>query len=564
MSEPQPKRKADQPPPGRQPSDESRRPAHSDAPSGPPPLDAPKPWRTEGLPKGKGNDDGDNQPKRNRNVWRFWIVAGLLLVGLWGLLSWQDAQNAPPTIPYTEFTTQVLVGNVKEIYATGDTIQGELRTEAQLPDDGTEEAEAGTYTKFTTERPTFAQDDLLAELQQNGAVVRATPVVDQRGPIANLISSLVLWGLLIGLMFWSFRRIAKGAGGLGAFGMQREVKPIEKTRVRVNFSDVAGIDEVKAQVDEIVDFLRNPDKYRRVGRGHRAASCWKVRPAPVRRCSPGPPPARPRCRSSASASEFIEMIVGVGAQRVRQLFDEAKKVAPAIIFIDEIDAIGRARGSSRASGSNDEREQTLNQILTEMDGFDGTEGVVVMAATNRSDVLDPALTRPGRFDRVITVSPPDQLGREKILGVHTRDIPLAQDVNLRALAQVTPGATGADLANLANEAALRAARRNDSVVYQTDFTNALEQIQLGVERSVVIPDDEKRRTAYHEGGHALLGMLQKGADPVRKVSIIPRGQALGSPCPLPTPTVTATTRSTCEDGSSAPWAAWPPRRWCTG
>lgn len=528
MSEPQPKRKADQPPPGRQPSDESRRPAHSDAPSGPPPLDAPKPWRTEGLPKGKGNDDGDNQPKRNRNVWRFWIVAGLLLVGLWGLLSWQDAQNAPPTIPYTEFTTQVLAGNVKEIYATGDTIQGELRTEAQLPDDGTEEAEAGTYTKFTTERPTFAQDDLLAELQQNGAVVRATPVVDQRGPIANLISSLVLWGLLIGLMFWSFRRIAKGAGGLGAFGMQREVKPIEKTRVRVNFSDVAGIDEVKAQVDEIVDFLRNPDKYRRVGA--RAPRGILLEGAPgtgktlLARATAGEAEVP---FFSASASEFIEMIVGVGAQRVRQLFDEAKKVAPAIIFIDEIDAIGRARGSSRASGSNDEREQTLNQILTEMDGFDGTEGVVVMAATNRSDVLDPALTRPGRFDRVITVSPPDQLGREKILGVHTRDIPLAQDVNLRALAQVTPGATGADLANLANEAALRAARRNDSVVYQTDFTNALEQIQLGVERSVVIPDDEKRRTAYHEGGHALLGMLQKGADPVRKVSIIPRGQALG-------------------------------------
>jgi len=217
----------------------------------------------------------------------------------------------------------------------------------------------------------------------------------------------------------------------------------------------------------------------------------------------------------------------VGAQRVRQLFDEAKKVAPAIVFIDEIDAIGRARGSSRASGSNDEREQTLNQILTEMDGFDGTEGVVVMAATNRSDVLDPALTRPGRFDRVITVSAPDQVGREKILGVHTREIPMAPDVNLAALAKATPGSTGADLANLANEAALRAARRNDQVVYQADFTNALEQIQLGVARSVVIPDDEKRRTAYHEGGHALLGMLQKGADPVRKVSIIPRGQALG-------------------------------------
>ena len=528
MSDPQPTRTADSPPPGRSTNDEPRRPSHSEAPSGPPPLDSPKPWRTEGLPRQGKDSEGEDKPKRNKNLWRFWIIAGVLLIGLWGLLSWQDAQNAPPTIPYTEFTTQVLNGNVKEIYATGDTIQGELITEAQLPDDGNDATTEGTYTKFTTERPTFAQDDLLAKLQQHGAVVRATPVVDQRGPVANLISSLVLWGVLIAVMFWAFRRIAKGAGGLGAFGMQREVKPIEKTKVRVNFSDVAGIDEVKAQVDEIVDFLRNPDKYRKVGA--RAPRGILLEGAPgtgktlLARATAGEAEVP---FFSASASEFIEMIVGVGAQRVRQLFDEAKKVAPAIIFIDEIDAIGRARGSSRASGSNDEREQTLNQILTEMDGFDGTEGVVVMAATNRSDVLDPALTRPGRFDRVITVSAPDQLGREKILGVHTREIPLAPDVDLKAIAQSTPGATGADLANLANEAALRAARRDDTLVYHADFTNALEQIQLGVERSVVIPEDEKRRTAYHEGGHALLGMLQKGADPVRKVSIIPRGQALG-------------------------------------
>ena len=456
------------------------------------------------------------------------MIAGIALLGLWGLLTWQDASNAPPTIPYTEFISQVEAGNVKEIYAQGDTIQGELTNEAKLPDDGDDSTEEGNYTQFTTERPTFAQDNLLSDLQAHGAVVRATPVVEQRGAVANLISSLVLWGLLIGVSIWAFRKIAKAGGGLGGFGMQREVKPIEKTAVRVNFSDVAGIDEVKEQVDEIVDFLKSPDKYRKVGARAPRGVLLEGQPGTgktlLARATAGEADVP---FFSASASEFIEMIVGVGAQRVRQLFDEAKKVAPAIVFIDEIDAIGRARGSSRASGSNDEREQTLNQILTEMDGFDGTEGVVVMAATNRSDVLDPALTRPGRFDRVITVSPPDQIGREKILKVHTRQIPLATDVNLKALAQTTPGATGADLANLANEAALRAARRNDTLVYQADFTNALEQIQLGVARSVLIPEDEKRRTAYHEGGHALLGMLQKGADPVRKVSIIPRGQALG-------------------------------------
>jgi cell division protease FtsH len=526
MTDPQPSQQAEVPTPERS-SDEPHRPVRSQAPSGPPPLDSPRPWRTEGLPKESKGQNGKKESKKSR-LWQFWVIAGIALLGLWGLLTWQDASNAPPTIPYTEFISQVEAGNVKEIYAQGDTIQGELTNEAKLPDDGDDSTEEGNYTQFTTERPTFAQDNLLSDLQAHGAVVRATPVVEQRGAVANLISSLVLWGLLIGVSIWAFRKIAKAGGGLGGFGMQREVKPIEKTAVRVNFSDVAGIDEVKEQVDEIVDFLKSPDKYRKVGARAPRGVLLEGQPGTgktlLARATAGEADVP---FFSASASEFIEMIVGVGAQRVRQLFDEAKKVAPAIVFIDEIDAIGRARGSSRASGSNDEREQTLNQILTEMDGFDGTEGVVVMAATNRSDVLDPALTRPGRFDRVITVSPPDQIGREKILKVHTRQIPLATDVNLKALAQTTPGATGADLANLANEAALRAARRNDTLVYQADFTNALEQIQLGVARSVLIPEDEKRRTAYHEGGHALLGMLQKGADPVRKVSIIPRGQALG-------------------------------------
>jgi cell division protease FtsH len=230
---------------------------------------------------------------------------------------------------------------------------------------------------------------------------------------------------------------------------------------------------------------------------------------------------------SASASEFIEMIVGVGASRVRDLFAEARKVAPAIIFIDEIETIGRARGGARAVGGHDEREQTLNQILTEMDGFSGHEGVVVLAATNRPDVLDPALLRPGRFDRQIMVHPPDHKGRLAILKVHSRKVPLASDVNLEQLASATPGMTGADLANLVNEAALLAARRTEDAVSQRDLNDALEKVQLGTARSVVIPESERRRTAYHEAGHALIGLLQPGADPVRKVSIVPRGRALG-------------------------------------
>ncbi|MFT8395848.1 ATP-dependent zinc metalloprotease FtsH [Propionibacterium sp.] len=492
----------------------------SDAPSGPPPLDSPKPWHTEGLP----NKSDDDKPKRP--LWARLLPWLLLLVVFFALVSWFNAMQAPPTISYNEFVTQVQAGNVKSVHAKGDSIDGVLKQAATVPD--TSDSKRGqSYTQFTTERPTWANDDLLGMLDSHGVSVSAVSVISQTNPLVSLLMIFGPWILLIGAYLWFANRMSKG-GGLGGFGMNREVKPVQKDTVRVNFNDVAGIDEVQDEVAQIVDFLRNPEKYRRVGARSPKGVLLEGQPGTgktlLARATAGEADVP---FFSASASEFIEMIVGVGAQRVRQLFDEARKAAPSIIFIDEIDAIGRSRASNRSLGGNDEREQTLNQILTEMDGFDGTEGVVVMAATNRADVLDPALTRPGRFDRVITVSSPDQKGREQILKVHSRDIPTARDVNLAKVAAATPGMTGADLANLANEAALRAARRGDTIVYQQDFTNALEQIQLGVARSVVIPDDEKRRTAYHESGHALLGMLQPGADPVRKVSIIPRGQALG-------------------------------------
>jgi cell division protease FtsH len=303
---------------------------------------------------------------------------------------------------------------------------------------------------------------------------------------------------------------------------------LEPGRGRTTFADVAGIDEVEGELNDVVDFLRNPQAYRRMGakmpRGVLLAGPPGTGKTLLARAVAGEAGVP---FFSASASEFIEMIVGVGASRVRELFNEARKVAPAIIFIDEIDTIGRARGGGAAVGGHDEREQTLNQILTEMDGFSGSEGVIVIAATNRADVLDPALTRPGRFDRIVHVSPPDRGGREAILRIHTRDIPLAGDVDLTQVARTTPGMTGAELANLANEAALLAVKRAQHQVTRSDFSDALEKVQLGAERALVMPLEERRRTAYHESGHALLGMLQPGADPVRKITIVPRGRALG-------------------------------------
>jgi cell division protease FtsH len=472
-----------------------------------------RPWRTEGLPKG--------QPPNPR---RRWITAALWFVGylvVFGLFTIQDRFSGPQLVPYTEFKNQVANKNVAELFARGDSIEGQLQNAVPLP--GQKDR---TYQQFTTERPTFAADDLLTELTTGGAVVRATPLVQQRGILANLLISFGPILLLVGFYVWMFRRQQGAiAGGLLGRGRQSRVDP---ETVRVTFDDVAGIDEVEAEINEVVDFLKDPGKYRRLGarapKGVLLAGAPGTGKTLLARATAGEAKVP---FFSASASEFIEMIVGVGASRVRELFAEARKVAPAIIFIDEIDTIGRARGGARAFGGHDEREQTLNQILTEMDGFSGHEGVVVLAATNRPDVLDPALLRPGRFDRQIIIHPPDHKGRLEILKVHTRTVPLSPDVNLEQLASATPGMTGADLANLVNEAALLAARRTKDAVHQRDLTDALEKVQLGTARNVVIPEDERRRTAYHEAGHALIGMLQPGADPVRKVSIIPRGRALG-------------------------------------
>ncbi|MFE1560666.1 ATP-dependent zinc metalloprotease FtsH [Streptomyces sp. NPDC058734] len=485
-----------------------------------PPRDrADTPWRSEGAPPA---------PPAKRKLpgggWRGLVLAALIVFLVTNLVLSFFNEGDEPTISYTEFSKQVSDGNVSKIYSKGDAIQGQLKAEQPVP------GGKGDYTKFVTQRPAFADDQLWSNLTAKGVTVTASPVVEQRSFLANLLISLAPMLLLVGLWLLIARRMGSAMGGMGALGRKGPPKPVELEAgaPRTTFDDVAGIDEVEGELNDVVDFLKNPQQYRDMG---------ARMPGGVLLAGPPGTGKTLLARAvageagvpffSASASEFIEMIVGVGASRVRELFAEARKVAPAIVFIDEIDTIGRVRGGGGGLGGHDEREQTLNQILTEMDGFSGSEGVVVLAATNRADVLDPALTRPGRFDRTVMVSPPDRDGREAILRIHTRDIPLAAGVDLAQVARTTPGMTGAELANLANEAALLAVKRKQRQVTQTDLSDALEKVQLGAERPLVMPLEERRRTAYHESGHALLGMLQPGADPVRKITIVPRGRALG-------------------------------------
>jgi cell division protease FtsH len=448
---------------------------------------------------------------------RLWAVIAALLVLNWIVASAALREDREATkISYSEFREHVRAGDVAEVTSTGDVIAGAFA-------EGAPRGRAGD--DFETRRPAFANDGLLLLLERHNVDVNAD--AEPKPPlwltvVVGFGPALLIGGLLIVLMR---RGVSLGRS------RARRYDPSDKL---ATFDDVAGIDEAEDELTEIVGFLRDPERYQRLG---------AVIPRGV--LLSGPPGTGKTLLARAvageadvpfyslSAAEFVELVVGVGASRVRDLFKKAKESAPAIVFIDELDAVGRIRGGGLGGAAHDEREQTLNQILTELDGFSGTEGVIVLAATNRPEILDPALLRPGRFDRRILVAPPDRVGRERILAVHTRGVPLGADMKLEDIAATTPGMVGADLKNLVNEAALTAARRGAENLSPADFDRAVEKIVLGAERRISIPELERARTAYHEAGHALLSMLEPGADPLRKVSIVPRGQSLGSVIQIP-------------------------------
>jgi cell division protease FtsH len=466
---------------------------------------------------------------------RRWPRPGFLALIITALaLNWVLSQViAPPekniTIPYSPtFLTEVREGNVTRISPLGETVTGEFKASVADPDDKSQKAK-----QFETEIPQFTNGDKLeALLLSKGVTIEAKSITGDRNVFLQILLGFGPVLLIVGLFVYMARRAGGGAGGLGALSTfaRSRARRVDKGEQRVTFKDVAGIDESKFELLEVVDFLKNPDRYQRLGgripRGVLLAGQPGTGKTLLARATAGEADVP---FFSSSASEFVEAIVGVGAARVRDLFKQAKEAAPAIIFIDELDAVGRSRsgGAGFGSGSNDEREQTLNQILTEMDGFESDATVIVLGATNRPEVLDSALLRPGRFDRRVTVPAPDLDGRAAIFKVHTRSLPLDADVDLDRLAATTPGMVGADIANLCNEAALLAARLEHEKVRQQDFTDSLEKIILGAPRKMVMSAEDRRRTAYHEAGHAVVGMLTAGADPVRKVSIIPRGRALG-------------------------------------
>jgi cell division protease FtsH len=488
-----------------------------------------RPWRVEGARREHPDPATAGAPRRPPGGKVIWLVVLAMFAVNWILASQIQQSGTHPrlTVPYSYFRAQAQAGNIAEVNSQGETIQGSFRHVITYP-----AGKGGKVTHlFKTERPAFADDQLLQILLSKNVSINAKPIATGGSLLSELLlgfgPTLLLVGLFVLMMRGASRQLGAGGGMLGGLGKSK-AKRYEASSQRTTFADVAGIDEATEELAEIVGFLKQPDRYQRLGgmipRGVLLAGLPGTGKTLLARAVAGEADVP---FFSLSASEFVEMIVGVGASRVRDLFEQAKADAPAIIFIDELDAIGRARGAGMMGGGNDEREQTLNQILTEMDGFTGTEGVIVVAATNRPEILDPALLRPGRFDRRVTVNPPDQTGRHKILEVHTRSVPLDEDVDLGALAASTPGMVGADLRNLVNEAALGAARRGHDKVKRADFTDAMEKIVLGTARRIVLSEEDRRRTAYHESGHALLGMLEPGADPVRKVSIIPRGSALG-------------------------------------
>lgn len=444
--------------------------------------------------------------------------------------------ETPITVPYTVFKQEVTNGNVESIYSQGASIEGRFVKAVTYPAPGTQDPAAPgvkprTAINFKTVLPAFVDPGLEKLLIDHKVEISAQPI--QQG--TNLWTSLLIdFGpalLIVGLYVWLFRRAAKQGGGLGSafmgLGKSQARRYDQAQGTKVTFDDVAGIDEAKNELAEIVDFLKEPGKYTRLGgtapKGVLLVGAPGTGKTLLARAVAGEAGVP---FFSMSAAEFVEMIVGVGAARVRDLFKQARANAPAIIFIDELDSIGRARGPTAFGGSS-EQEQTLNQILTEMDGFSSQQGVIVLAATNQPDVLDRALLRPGRFDRRVVVNLPDKTGREAILKVHTRKVPLAPDTSLAEVAASTPGLAGADLKNLVNEAALLAARRSQNDVRQKDFLDALEKIVLGPERPLLMSRQDRERIAYHESGHAILGLVVPGADPVHRVTIVPRGQALG-------------------------------------
>ncbi|MDE1987923.1 MAG: ATP-dependent zinc metalloprotease FtsH [Alphaproteobacteria bacterium] len=445
-----------------------------------------------------------------------WILIALLLVLLFNLFQGTGQHPNASVISYTQFVQEVSQGDVKKVTVQGDQVHGEL----------------GSGQQFTTTVPTSDQS-LWSTMKAHNVNISIAQADDG---MPTLLGVLVNWFpmlLLIGVWVFFLRQMQAGGGKAMGFGKSR-AKLLTERQGRVTFEDVAGVDEAKDDLKEIVDFLKDPQKFQRLG-GRIPKGVLLV----------GPPGTGKTLLARAiageanvpfftiSGSDFVEMFVGVGASRVRDMFEQAKKNAPCIVFIDEIDAVGRHRGAG-LGGGNDEREQTLNQLLVEMDGFESTEGVILIAATNRPDVLDPALLRPGRFDRHVVVPNPDLGGREKILRVHMRKVPLAPDVDPRVIARGTPGFSGADLANLVNEAALLAARRGKRVVTMSELEEAKDKVLMGAERrSMAMTEDEKKLTAYHEGGHAIVALNVKGSDPIHKATIIPRGRALGMVMRLP-------------------------------
>jgi cell division protease FtsH len=444
-----------------------------------------------------------------------WVIIALLLVVLFNLFQPGSTQHPSTQVAYSDFIGDVNANRVRDVVIQGRTVSGQLNS-------------GQTFQTYTPEDPT-----LVSRLTDKGVKVIAKPEESDMSPLLHTILSWFPMLLLIGVWVFFMRQMQSGGGRAMGFGKSRARMLTEK-QGRVTFDDVAGIDEAKSELQEIVEFLKDPQKFQRLG-GKIPKGVLLV----------GPPGTGKTLLARAiageanvpfftiSGSDFVEMFVGVGASRVRDMFEQGKKNAPCIIFIDEIDAVGRHRGAG-LGGGNDEREQTLNQMLVEMDGFESNEGVILIAATNRPDVLDPALLRPGRFDRQVVVPNPDVNGREKILRVHMRKVPLAGDVDPKVIARGTPGFSGADLANLVNEAALLAARMGKRVVAMAELENAKDKVLMGAERrSLVMSDAEKRMTAYHEGGHALCAMHEPECDPVHKATIIPRGRALGLVMSLP-------------------------------